>query len=395
MFASTAFLYCGQSCVFPHLTRYYDLDLHLNDWQIGLMMSMTSLGAVLTQPFWGILADRLIGRTKTIRLAMSLNILFLTAFAFSFQTGGFSLLLPAGILFFICYSATLPLNSAIILSYLGKSRRHLFGRMRVAGSISFTVGMFLICPMVVSLSLRFGLYGRTLVFLTACLLYLGAIFCTFWDESQFERHHKPQFRNFVTFFRNRNLMVFYLSIFCTSIGASAGIQYIGPYIGHRGLSERFFSTLWLVGVSMEILLTFNLHHIARWIGLKYTVVMGFASEFFRWGGISLFDAPGWILAFNGLHGPAVLGVFFASAMYLDSECEESVRSTAQALLYFSFVSGQVTGYLLASTLVNHYSYLPRAEAIQSSFFWFSLFALTGALFAFFSLRREGGSRQIE
>ncbi len=54
--ANTWFLCLGQACVFPHLTRYYDLDLHLSDFHIGLMMALPALGAVLMQPLWGILA---------------------------------------------------------------------------------------------------------------------------------------------------------------------------------------------------------------------------------------------------------------------------------------------------------------------------------------------------
>ena len=386
--ASTWFLYCAQSCVFPHLTRYYDLDLHLTDWQIGLMMSMTSLAAALMQPVWGYLADRKMGRTQTFRLLLTLNFFFLIVFTFSYRMGGFALLLSIGMLFFMSYNGSLPLNAAIILSFLGRQRRHLFGRIRVMGSISFMVGMFVICPIMVGWSLQLGLAGRTLPFLTASGFYLIAIFFTFWNEQHFERHSQPEFQAFLILIRNRNLLVFYLSIFCLAIGASAGIQYIGPYVGHRGLSERFFSTMWMVGVSMEILLTFNLNHLVRQVGLKPIVICGFAAEFIRWGGMSWLQAPGWILVCNALHGPAVLGVFFASAMYLDNECEESIRSTAQALHYFSFVSGQVTGYILASLLVDHYHFLPRAEAIQSSFFWFSLFALGAAFLGVIFLHPE-------
>ncbi|MGC9327736.1 MAG: MFS transporter, partial [Candidatus Hinthialibacter sp.] len=153
-------------------------------------------------------------------------------------------------------------------------------------------------------------------------------------------------------------------------------------------SERFFSTIWLIGVGVEILLTFNLHHLTRRLGLKRTFVIGFTADSLRWCGLSLLDAPGWILLLSVMHGPSVIGIFFASAMYLDAKCEESVRSTAQALLYFSFVTGQMTGYILASALVDYYGYLPRADAIQSSFFWFGLFSFTAAIIAGAFLPKE-------
>lgn len=390
VYACTGFLFAAQSCVFPHMSRYYDLDLHLNDWQIGLLMSLTSLGAATSQPFWGMMADRVIGRTPCLRLALVNNVIFLLLFAFAYQLGGFFLLAPSAILFYGSYNATIPINSSIILSYLGREKRHLFGRIRFVGSLFFTLTMFLICPVMVSLSRGAGFYGRTFVFFSACIFYLITLLCTFWDEEHFEKHNKPQMRNFLDLIRNRNLLIFYLSIFFSSISASAGLQYIGPYMGHRGLSERFFSIFWLVGVSMEILLTYNMHHLIRSLGLKFLVVSGFASEFIRWCGISFSHAPGLILVCNLLHGFAVMGTYFASAMYLDHECKENVRSTAQALLYFFSVFGQVTGYILGSMLVNHYSgFMPRAEAIQSCFLWFSLFALTATLFAASFLQPRG------
>lgn len=84
----------------------------------------------------------------------------------------------------------------------------------------------------------------------------------------------------------------------------------------------------------------------------------------------------------------MIGVFFASAMYLDAECEESVRASAQAMIYFSFMTGQVTGFLLSSAMVDFYSYLPRAQAIQSAFFWSSFSILTALVIGTAFMKRE-------
>lgn len=380
--------------MFPHLTRHYDLDLHLADWQIGLLMAVPSLCALFFQPIWGYIADRVLTRTLTFRIAMICSTVMVCFFVFAYQIGGFLLLLPVTICFMICYYAGVPINSAIILSFLGKKRRHLFGKIRVSGSVSFTIGIFFISPLMVELSRVLGMYDRGMVFMTAGLMYLLAFFSTRWDENHFEKHHKPEFQSFSNLLKNLNLMCLYACIYITSIGASAGIQYIGPYIGHRGLSERFFSTFWLVGVCVEIGLTFYLEHIVRRVGLKTVIVGAFLAESLRWIGISQFDPPAMILIFNVFHGFAVIGMFFASAMYLDAECEESIRSTAQALLYFSFVSGQVTGYLLSSFVVSLYDHLPRAEAIQTCFFWFGAFNVLSISIGGLFLKRESSEPQL-
>jgi MFS family permease len=120
-----------------------------------------------------------------------------------------------------------------------------------------------------------------------------------------------------------------------------------------------------------------------------------AADGIRWVLFYFFPAPSMILTLNVLHGLSVIGMLFVSAMYLDSECEESVRSTAQALLYLAMVAGQITGYLGGSVIVNHYHFLPRADAIRSGFFWFGQFGLLASLFCLFFVAKESTGSQVK
>ncbi|MEW6233949.1 MAG: MFS transporter [Candidatus Omnitrophota bacterium] len=386
--ANIWFLYCAQACIIPHLTRYYDLDLGLGALQIGILMSAPYLFMILFQPLWGVLADQVLGRTRMYRLGLILSSASLIVYSFSYCFGGFYALLAASIGFMICYGTGSPLSTSIILSYLGRRRRHLFGRVRVFGSASFTVTVFLFCPLAVALSHYFGLPGRTMVFWMGSLFYIAALCFTRWDDSLFERHTKPGFRSFRRLAGDINLIFFLLSLFFVGMTFTSEILYIGPYIGRLGLSEFFFSTMWLIGVGVEIVFTYNLARVVRFTGLKTMIFWGMAAEGIRWLGISLFPSPYAILIFSTLHGPAVLGIFFVTAMYLDSECEESVRSTAQSLLYLAIQGGQITGFILGSFIVDFYSDLPRVEAIRHGFFWFGFNAVAAAFFFYFFVAKE-------
>ncbi len=366
------------------MTRFYDLDLGLDDWQIGLLMSLGAVVVLFTQPLWGYCSDKILGRTPAFRLVLLLAAGFFIFYSFAYPIGGYPLLLLATLLMMSCYSSTTPLNSALILSFLDHDRRDYFGRIRAFGSLSFMLTMFLICPLLVHYSEVFNMPGRVFVFFGASGFYLLSLLCTLWDDSQFGQNHRPELRSFAALFNNPKILILYLSIYLTSIGASAGIQYIGPYIGYRGFSEYYYSSLWLIGVGVEVVITFSLHTIVRRIGLKKTIALGLASEGLRWTGIWFFEAPIMIQMFYGLHGFTVIGLFFASAMFIDSQCEASIRSTAQSMLFFSIVFGKVTGFIGGSLLVRLYSDLPRADAIQSSFFWYGIAAFVGAfIFAAF------------
>lgn len=372
-------VYSAQACILPHLSRYYDLDLGLNNTQIGFLMVLPYLAMVLFQPLWGVLADRLLGRTKTYRMGLICSCLTLFIYSISYQTMGFYGLLGGAILFMIFYGTNSPLSTSIILSYLGQKRRHLFGRIRVFGSTSFTVTVFILCPLAVTLSHWMGFYGRTMIFWMGCIFFILTCIFTRWDESHFEKHHRPEFKSFKNLFFNRNLILFFFIIFITGMTFTSELLLIGPYVGHLGLPEIFYSSLWLTGVGFEIILTFFMAPIVLKVGLKRTIVIGIAAEGIRWVGIALLTSPIYILLFSLMHGPAVLGIFFVTATYLDAECDESIRSTAQAMLYFSLMSGQISGLALGSLLLKWFSYLPKVEAIRIGFFYFGINAILAAI----------------
>ncbi|MBI1387426.1 MAG: MFS transporter [bacterium] len=388
LMANQWMLYSGMACTLSHFPRYYDLDLHLEDWRIGLLMAIPLLCGALFQPVWGMISDRWLGRTNAYRLVQGLTGLFFLAYSFSYQLGGFGLLFVSACALMTCYSSNSPLSSGLIMSLLGPGRRHLFGRIRVFGSMSFTVTIFLLCPLMVSVSNWLGVYPREGIFWLGALFYALGVACARWDEAQFQPHHRPPMRSFVALVKNRNLLHLYFALFCLGFGAASGIQYIGPYIGLRGHSEFFFGSLWMVGVSVEIVLTWYLHQIVHAFGLKRVFVFGLLSEGMRWIIVSMTTNPlVYLLAFL-LHGPSTIGAFFVSAMYLDSECEERTRSTAQTLLYFSIVLGQITGYLGSSQLIGLMHGIARVDAIHQCFFYFGCVAVFASLYAAIFLRKE-------
>lgn len=387
MFASVWFLFFGHGSLIPHLTRYFDLDLALNDQQIGLLMAIPMIIVIFTQPGWGYLADRRLGRSWTFRLCLLLTGCSLAAFPFSYHLGGFPLLLLATILVTIGYVSTNGLSNAVLFSFLGPTERKHYGRIRWIGSVSFMSAVFLVCPTLAHLSEVFGFHGRILIFLASALFFFTSCALTQWDEKDFQLHIPPKRFSF-RFLHNGNLLRFYFTIFCAGSSCSAVLLYLGPYVGHLGYSETFFSSLFLAGITFESILIYNLDKILKRVSIKSVVVTGCLAEGLRWLlFLYVYSEIGMLLVFM-LHGPAVVGYLFASAMYIDTECEESIRSTAQTMLTFSFFGGQVFGFLVASNLVGMSGIIDRAEAIRVSFYFYSFMGLFGSLFGAFFVRKE-------
>lgn len=381
------FLFFGQGSLAPHMTRYYDLDLHLGDWQIGILMAIPMIMVILSQPVWGYLADRRLGRSQTYRLCLLLTSASLLLFPFLYSLGGFSLLLFGAIFLSVGYVSMAGLSNSVMLSFLGPSERRKFGKIRWIGSLSFMTAAFFVVPPLVHLSQIWGFQGRVLVFLGSGFFFFLAILLSRWNENDFQPHRPPAHYSY-HFLKDKNILIFYFVIFCGGASSSAVTLYLGPYIGHLGYSEKFFSALWLFGISCESLLGYNTDKIIDRIGIKNTVALGCLAEGIRWFLFLYIQSPVGILLVFLLHGPAVVGYFYASAMYLDTECEESIRSTAQTFLILAFFLGQVVAFLVASSIVGYHSGLGRAEAIQQSFYFYSAIGLLGALVGFLWIRKE-------
>ncbi len=376
---TTWFVYSAHATIIPHLPRYYDLDLHLPDHAIGLLMALPAMLTMILQPVWGLLADRYLGRTNTYRLGVLLSLIFLLSLTLAYDIGGYWLLVLSACLMYACFMSNGPLLSSLVFSFLGQKHAAQFSRIRVAGSISFAVTMLLFCPLFVMMSEWMDWYPRTGIFLGGCVFLLFTLGSTFWNQSHFEAAERTPLKSFLALTKDKNLIVLYLSLFFVSSGISAGIQYMGPYLGHLGYSDFFYGLVWFLGIVAEVVLSFFLIGLTKWMGLKRVILIGFLADAVRWGGLYFFVEPELIIAFTLLHGVVVIAVFFASPIYLDSECDPSIRSTAQTMIYFAVLAGQINGFLTSSWIVSLFDHLPRAEAIQSGFIWFALASFTGAV----------------
>jgi MFS family permease len=344
---------------------------------------------ILCQPLWGYLADRVLGRSQTYRLCIAWTGTILLLFPFSYHVGGFPLLFINAILLTIGYVSMQGLSSAVMFSFLGPVHRKKFGRLRWIGSFSFMAATLIVGPSMVKLSSMLQLHGRVMVFIAAAVFFFVAMALSRWNEADFQPHTPP--KNFsLAFLKNRNIQYVYFTIFCGGAASSAVMLYLGPYIGHLGYSESFFSSLWVAGISCEAFLGYHLDKIVKYTGLKNLLVIACFAEGLRWFLLLHTHSPLSMQIIFMLHGPAIIGYFFASAMYLDTECDESIRSSAQTFLTFSFFFGQVFAFFVASMIVGSTAEITRVDAIRSSFYFYSMMGIIGGFFGWFFIKKESG-----
>src|SRR2546428_13233826 len=108
--------------------------------QTGLMLGVLPVVQVITQPVWGVLADKT-GQTKRLLTLACAGLVAASMALWAAQ--GFVPLLLAMFGVAVMRAGILPLVTALALTHLGAEDRG-FGRIRLWGSVGFSVAVFVI-----------------------------------------------------------------------------------------------------------------------------------------------------------------------------------------------------------------------------------------------------------
>ena len=127
-------LFAGAASYRPYLVLYYQ-SLSFTGAQIGLLAGIAPLITLLSLPLVTGLADR----TNRHRLIMSLSLLVVVSGLVLFPyLKTFILLFGMAILSSVFFSPIIPLSNSATMFMLG-DRKDLYGRIRLGGTIGFSI----------------------------------------------------------------------------------------------------------------------------------------------------------------------------------------------------------------------------------------------------------------
>ncbi len=123
--------YYGASAVYQGYIALFYGGIGLNKSQIGGVNAAAAISALLAQPLWGTLGDRVKRRTRLLCLLSVLAAIVLPSFLLGKQ---FLWQMAVSFAFYAFFSALLPLGDAVILSSAGKES---YGKARLAGGLGY------------------------------------------------------------------------------------------------------------------------------------------------------------------------------------------------------------------------------------------------------------------
>jgi PPP family 3-phenylpropionic acid transporter len=165
----------------PLLLRVRGLDAQ----QIGALLALYAAIGFAAGPLWGYLADRGIGRERTLAISLTGTVVCATLFGLQYDTAGLAIF---GSLVWLFRSPGMALADALALDRLGVGRRDAYGTVRLWMSAAFAVGAIMWGAAINTLGI--GLMAPGYAVLTALNAALViAVFRGRWPRPLPKEHH--------------------------------------------------------------------------------------------------------------------------------------------------------------------------------------------------------------
>ena len=384
------------------MSRYL-ITAGLGDY-ISYFYSVQGFVSLFMPALMGIVADRWIQAQKTLSLCQLIAGIAMCAAAFYGNSAGananFATLFGLYTLSVAFYMPTIALTNSVAYAALegaGLDTVKSFPPIRVWGTIGFIISM--LC---VDWS---GLQDKPWQFaVSGVLSIIMAFYALTMPACKIDKSKKTAslvdalgLRAF-TLFKQRKMAIFF--IFSMLLGSALQITngYANPFIASFGAEEAFANTFGvqhantLISLSQmsETLCILLIPFFLKRFGIKIVMLMSLFAWVFRFG-------------FFGVGNPAMPGVIFfilscivygvafdffnvSGGIFVDQECEPSIKASAQGLfMMMTNGLGATIGTLAAGEIVNSYCHLENGFLVgdwETCWFIFASFALVvGIAFA--------------
>lgn len=320
------FYYSAMTIIIGYLPVYFH-ENGLSGGQIGFLLAVGPLAAMIAQPFWGYMTDKY-KTSKKVIIACLLGAILGAVFMFNIYN--YILLIFAVFFFFAFMSPVGGLGDS--LSQKTANRLSVsFGSIRLWGSLGFAImsllGGFLLA--------KIGVQYIFLPFLFFILLTLGIAF----GVKDVETSKKPiVLKEAIKLLGNKKFMFFLVIMMLITITHRTNDSFLGIYIVEKGGSESFIGWAWFIGVMSEAFifatatLWFRKYH-----ALTFIVISGILFAI-RWFIMGIIQDPMLVLPLQIMHG-LTFGMFYLCAFHFITKLiPEELQSTGH-LLFYSFFFG--------------------------------------------------------
>lgn len=304
----------------PYLVLYFQ-SLSFSGAQIGLLVGVAPLVMMISLPLMTGLADRRNRHRFIMGLSLLIVVLSLLLFP-TFKT--FLLLLILIVILSIFLSPVFPLANNATMIMLGE-RKDLYGRVRVGGTIGFSIAAVIAGVLVEN-------YGLKIAFWTAAVLYIVAFFFNQkLVHQEVAAENKPDQGRVKDLLKNPRFLILMLIGFAGGISYASNNTYLFPYLKELGAEESIMGLALTIGTIAEIPVLFFVSRFIKRFNSYAVLIFSTVMTSLRFLLLVIAANPSFVMGVQLLHGFTHPLLSVVGVTYADEQAPVGFKATAQGL----------------------------------------------------------------
>ncbi|PFH91063.1 MFS transporter [Bacillus sp. AFS088145] len=302
----------------PLLSSYFKNVLDLSTSEIGILMSLTPIVAIFSQPLWGMVSDMTLNPKKMLLIAQISTIVI--ALFYSTITS-YGMLLFVVIMLSMTQSALIPLSDSIALNYVQKIGGN-YGAIRLYGSIGFAFAVLV--------SGRLAeVFGLVIIFFVfAFCILVGLCISIFIPNATTISKREPILKGIPILLSNKRFLLFLICAFLVFGPISANNTYFGLYIQSLGGTLTGVGIAFLISAGSEAPFLQVAKRLINRFGIYNILIATALVSALRWY-FYFTNPPISILFLSCLTQGLSVGLFIPAALqFVRDQAPDSLKATA-------------------------------------------------------------------
>jgi len=334
----------GSAAAWRPLFYVYLKDTGLAGIQIGIIASIIPAVMLVTQPLWGIGADRW-GRHRCLMMAMFLSSVLLSGFLLN---SVFWFLFCWTILVALFSNPVSPIIDSLALDHLEVKPKLSYGHFRIWGAIGWGV-IATLMSFVVSKA-KMGV-----IFPAGGILMFVGWLVAFRLKRPEGKHSafEVNWKNLVPVLHNRRLIIFLIAVVFLSIAIASTWTFYAVYLDDMGASRKLITLAFGIQGFSELPFYLIAGAIIKRFGAAKTLLFTFFATSVRLFLYSLAPTAAMAVSIEVMHGLTWTLFLVTSVEYVNKLVEPKWRATGQSLFWAAyFGAGMIMGSLWAGFLYD-------------------------------------------
>lgn len=328
---------------------------------IGILLSLAPIIAILGQPLWGILSDRAKVKNTILKILIAGSALSILFYRFSTNFFYLSFIITC---FTFFQTSINPMSDAITLEYSTKAKWK-FGHIRLAGTIGYSLMAAIAGTLLMgSIYKIFSIYF-ILAVLTFCIVFLLPKV----------KGHQSEGKKLAiwSLFREKKLLIYMIFALILQITVGFYNTFFSIYYQQLGASSALIGWAAFISGISEIPFLLWAHILLKKIKTHHALLFAGSLASIRWLLLGLTKSPSLVLILQSMHGLIYIVIIVSLATYINESVPKELKASGQALNgIFGMGIARVIGSLFGG-------YLSDAFGIRRMFIYNSIFTLAAVI----------------